>query len=166
MGDLPPPCMLTWMCSDWQAFIAVCTALGARSSSHSEILQQVGPSLSTVDDELEGQFTPGGFSEWGLRRDRACAALGLKAINAAMVVVEAHASFKTLRLALAAGTVAPDRARARPLTVLAIRIWRALVADPATDPAEAGVLLNSIGPVLLMRDYFYAMFATSSKPEL
>ena len=147
----------------------MCTAIGARSSSHSEIVQQVGPSLSTVDDELDGQFTSGGFSEWGLRRHGACFALGTKAVNSATALIQANPSFKTLKLALAAASLAStlqaDRNASRPFTVLAISTWRKLVVDPNTTASEMNLLLHKVGPLLMVRDLSFS-FATASKAEL
>ncbi len=152
-----------------QAFISICTAIGARSSSHSEIVQQIGPPLSSVDDDLDGQYTPGGFSEWGVRRAGACFALGTKAVASASALIEAQPSWKTLKLALAAATLAStlqaDRHANRPLTRLAIATWRKLVVHPDTSAEEMDMLLHRIGPVLLMRDRIYS-FATAEKTEL
>lgn len=150
-------------------FLAICTALGARSSSHSEIVQEVGPSLSTVDDDLLGHLVPGGYSQWGIRRNGACLALGKKATDAALALVESEPSFRTLKLAMAAyslnTTFNGDYRGRRPFLLLAVRTWRKLVVDPSTSPQELASLLNGLGHVLYIRDAFYS-FCYGSPTEL
>ncbi len=144
-----------------QVFLLICTALGARSSSHSEIVQQIGPSLSVVDDDPAGQLVPGGYSEWGIRRHAACLALGTKATTQALALVEREPSFRTLKLAMAAyslnTTFNGDYRGRRPFLLLAVRTWRKLIGDPHSSPQEPEQLLSGLGHVLAIRDMFYSI---------
>lgn len=144
-----------------KVFLSICTALGARSSSHSEIVQQVGPSLDRIELDLTGQFTRGGLAEWGIRRNGACIALGHKAIEQTRGLINTRPTFRTLKLAMAAHslnvTLTTDYTDRRAFLLETIGIWRKLVIDPRTTPDQFGLLLHSFAPGLMLRDLIYAM---------
>lgn len=140
--------------------IAICTASGARSSSSSEIVQSVGPSLELVDDP-NSTHVPGGFAEWGVRRRTACVALGSKAVDQATALFRGKPTFKLLAIALVAqalsATLYEDLSGRRAFNAVAIGIWRAVVADPATTEDERRLLLGPIGTTLVSRDSEYTI---------
>lgn len=135
--------------------MSICTATGARSSSHSEIVQTPGPPLALVDNPPAPQ-PPGGYSEWGLRRHAAALTLGAKAIEQATALLQGKPTFRTLKVALlASGTctmVFGDPATKQLFNSMTIAIWRALVRCPATIEEERARLVGPIGLMLLMRD--------------
>lgn len=147
----------------------MCTAIGARSSNHSEIVQKTGPPLSVVDHLSPSDPTRGGFSEWGLRRRDACVALGAKAVKSASAFFRGAPSFRVLTVALVASglstTLYGDLAGRREFNSMAVRIWRALLREPAKTTAEERALLHgSIGLVLVGRDLEYTI-ACGGEPE-
>lgn len=144
----------------FQVLIAICTASGARSSSHSEIVQKPGPQLSIVDDPTRVHGA-GGFSEWGLRRRSACLALGTKAVDQAGAFFRGKPTFRMLTVALVASglstTLYADLEGRRSFNRAAVEIWRAVVADPVTTDEEMGLLVGSIGLILSSRDLEYTV---------
>lgn len=140
--------------------IAICTATGARSSSNSEIVQTIGPPLELVDHPTSVQ-PPGGFAEWGIRRRAACVALGNKAIDQATTFFRGKPTFRMLTVALVASglssTLYGDLSGRRTFNTMAVKIWRAVLADPVTTEEERALLLGPIGRILVGRDLEYTI---------
>jgi len=144
-----------------QVLVAICTASGARSSSHSEILQQIGPPLELVDDSTDTRLPPGGFSEWGLKRQGACIALGNKAFEHTAAFFRGKPTFRMLTVALVASGLSTSAygglTGRRVFNTMAINVWRGVMADVATTTDQRALLMGSMGLTLLGRDYEYAI---------
>lgn len=144
-----------------RAFVSACIAIGARSSSHSEIVTKVGPSLTLVDDDEAGQFTPGGFSEWGMRRHGACVTLGSKAIEEARELVQNQPTFRSLKVMLAAillsSSLDTDRRASRGITLLAVDAYRRLQNDLTASDEDKRLARESVGGALLARDCYFSL---------
>ncbi len=148
-----------------QVLIALATATGARSSSHSEIVQTPGPPLALVDNP---PATQPGFAEWGLRRRAACEALGQKAIDQATALFGGAPSFRMLTVALVASGLSTALygvlAARRTFNALALRVWRALLAEGSGTAEERALLAGPVGLILVGRDLEYTI-ACGGEPE-
>jgi hypothetical protein len=124
--------------------------------------------MHDVDHLAVNRAPHGGFAEYGLRREAACAALGSSAIEQVADLCLGRPTFRTLKVVLMAvglSRMAFDSLDGRrALSRAAIGVWRAVLGDPGTSEDERALLLGTIGMALMIKDLEYAV-ACGGTPE-